>query len=63
MSGSGGQGGGNVASGATVATGAVVLPFTSGNMIVSYVILAAIICASAVIVSKIVKTVAARYWA
>lgn len=61
MSGSGGQGGGNVASGATVVGGAVALPFTGGSMIVSYVIITAMVCAAAVILSKVVKNIASRF--
>ncbi len=60
MSESGGLGGGSAASAGTVAAGAVVLPFTGGHAIVSYVVLAAMICASLVLISKLVKIVASR---
>jgi len=63
MSGSGGLGGGNVVGATTVATGAVVLPFTSGNAVVSYVILTAMICGAAIILSKVAKSIAARFLA
>ena len=56
-----GQGAGNVASGATVTAGAVALPFTGGSMIVSYVIITAMVCASAVLLSKVVKNIATRF--
>lgn len=61
MSISGGQGGGNLGGAATMATGAVVLPFTGGNAIVTYVILTAMLCAAVVMLSKVVKTIVARF--
>ncbi len=54
-------GGGNVASAGTVATGAVVLPFTHGSMLVSYVIIVAIVCAMIVILSKVIKNIVTHY--
>lgn len=61
MSESGGLGGGTATSAATVTAGAVALPFTSGNMVVSYVILTAMLCASVVVLSKVAKTIASRF--
>lgn len=63
MSGSGGLGGGNAISAATVATGAVALPFTSGNAVVSYVILTAMICGAVVLLSKAAKNIVSRFLA
>jgi hypothetical protein len=61
MSESGGLGGGTATSVATVTGGAVALPLTSGNMVVSYVILTAMVCAGVVIASKIAKSIASRF--
>jgi hypothetical protein len=61
MSESGGQGGGSVASAGTVAAGAVVLPFTGGNAVVSYVILTAMLCGAVILLSKVVKSITARF--
>ena len=53
-------GGGNITSVSTVASGAVVLPFTHGNMLVSYVIFVAMTCAAVVLASKLVKNIVTR---
>jgi hypothetical protein len=62
MSGAG-SGGGNIAGVTTVASGAVVLPFTHGNMLVSYVLMAAIACGTIIVLSKVAKNVIVRHLA
>ncbi|HEX4774929.1 MAG TPA: hypothetical protein VH234_05420 [Candidatus Saccharimonadales bacterium] len=63
MSGSGGLGGGSAVGATTIATGAVALPFTGGNTVVSYIIITAMICGAAIVLSKLAKTVAGRFLA
>jgi hypothetical protein len=40
--------------------GVAVLPFTAGNQTVSYIVLVAIVCATIVLVFKIVKRIVVR---
>jgi hypothetical protein len=45
----------NVAPGLTAVTGAVVLPFTGGNAVVSFIVLTAVVCAVIVLATKLTK--------
>lgn len=57
---SGSTNGAGAAGAVTVAGGAAVLPFTSGNTTVSFIILTAMACALIVVISKITKRIMTR---
>ena len=58
-----GGGSGSVTASAIAGTavGTVVLPFTSGNTTITWIALAAIICGSVIILSKVAKNVVSRF--
>jgi hypothetical protein len=58
MSGSNGVGGRGA--GVAAMSGVAVLPFTGGNVYVSYIVLTAIVCAVAVLAVKVLKRVMVR---
>ncbi len=57
---SGSANGAGTAGVVTVAGGAAVLPFTSGNTTVSFIILTAVACALIVVISKVTKRIITR---
>lgn len=58
MSGSNNAGG--KGAGLTTAASGMLLPFTGGHKVVSYVVLTALLCGAVILLSKLVKRVAVR---